>query len=59
MINYKKPFFLYGPKKFGIIKRLSAETNVRIFFPEFNVKEQNFSEALPVSLEGECVDVQR
>eukprot|EP01034_Spumella_vulgaris_P029732 gene29732-36826_t len=59
MINYKKPFFLYGTKKFGIIKRLSAETNVRIFFPEFNVKEQNFSEALPVSLEGECVDVQR
>jgi hypothetical protein len=58
-INYRKPFFLYGGRKFGIIKRISADTNVRIFFPEFNPKEQSFRESLPVSLEGSSADVRR
>lgn len=58
-INYRKPFFLYGGRKFGIIKKISAETNVRIFFPEFNPKEQQFKDALPVTLEGSAENVRK
>lgn len=58
-INYRKPFFLYGGKKFGIIKRISADTNVRIFFPEFNPKEQSFREVVPVTFEGSSDNVRK
>lgn len=58
-INYRKPFFLYGGKKFGIIRTISADTNVRIFFPEFNPKVQPFKDALPVTLEGSSANVRK
>jgi hypothetical protein len=58
-INYRKPFFLFGGKKFGIIRTISAETSVRIFFPEFNPKVQPFKEALPVTLEGNSANVRK
>lgn len=58
-INYRKPFFLFGGKKFGIIRTISADTNVRIFFPEFNPKTQPFKEALPVTLEGTLASVRK
>lgn len=56
-INYRKPFFIYGGKKYAIVRKISADTNVRIFFPEFNPKEQSFKEALPMTLEGNSEDV--
>lgn len=59
IINYRKPFFLYGGKKFPILRNLSAETNVRMDFPEFNPKEQSYKEAQPVTLEGNSEDVKR
>lgn len=59
IINYRKPFFLYGGKKFPILRNLSAETNVRIDFPDFNPKEQSYKEAQPVTLEGSSEDVRR
>jgi hypothetical protein len=58
-INYRKPFFIYGAKKFNIVRQISADTNVRIFFPEFNPKEQAFKEAQPMTLEGNSEDVRR
>lgn len=58
-INYRKPFFLYGGRKFGILKKISADTSVRIFFPEFNPKTQAFKDAQPVSLEGNSDNVKR
>lgn len=58
-INYRKPFFLYGGRKFAILKRISADTNVRIFFPEFNPKTQVYKDAQPVSLEGNSENVKR
>lgn len=57
IINYRKPFFLYGGKKFGVIKKISADTNVRIFYPEFDPKTQPYKDALPFTLEGSSQNV--
>jgi hypothetical protein len=56
-INYRRKFFLYGKGIQPAIRLISARTNVRIFFPDFNPKEQSFAEAEPFTLEGRFVDV--
>jgi hypothetical protein len=56
-INYRKKFFLYGKGIQPTIRLISARANVRILFPDFNPKEQSFSEAEPFTLEGRFVDV--
>lgn len=56
-INYRKRFFLYGKHAQQIIKTISARSNVRIFYPEFNIKEQTFKEAVPMTLEGSFENV--
>jgi hypothetical protein len=59
IINYRKPFFLYGGKRFGTISKISAESNTRIYFPDFNPKEQSFKEIQPFTLEGNSWDIRR
>lgn len=57
-LNYRKKFFLYGKFLEPTIKFVSAKSNVRIFFPaDFKPREQSFSEAEPMTLEGSFADV--
>lgn len=59
MINYRQPFFLYGKNKNLAVRTISAKTNVRIYFPEFDSKKQNFRDAEHFTLEGSFENVQR
>lgn len=57
VVNFKKPFFLTPNRRTSFLQKLSADTNVRIYYPEAEHLERNFAE--PFTLEGSFSDVQR
>jgi hypothetical protein len=59
ILDYQKRFFLHGKILYPTIKVISARSNTRIFFPDFNPKEQPFSEVQPVTLEGSFENIQK
>lgn len=56
VINYRKMFFLYGKFADPIISRISARTNVRIYFPE-PPANHDYSKAEHFTLEGSFENV--
>ena len=56
-INFKKPFFLSPNRRTNVLQKISADTNVRIYYPESDFQERQFGE--PFTLEGSCYNVQR
>lgn len=59
MINYRRPFFLFGRYQHDAVKYISAMSSVRILVPEFDSQVQKFSEATPVTLEGTFENVKK
>eukprot|EP01035_Chromulina_nebulosa_P021529 gene21529-27876_t len=57
IINFKKPFFSSLNRRTRVLQKISADTNVRIYYPESDYHERHFVD--PFTLEGSCYNVQR